>query len=211
MRIIDCEQGTPEWYAVRAGMPTASEFATVMRTKGKGDDGTSKERRTYMLKLAGEVLTGQPSESYSNGFMERGKVLEPEARNLYAFMHDADPQLVGFIVNDGLRCGCSPDSLIGERGALEIKSALPHIQIDRLLRDVRPPEHRAQCQGVLWVAGREWIDFASYCPGLPLFVKREQRDETYIKDLAAAVDQFNGELAATVEQIRRLGGMAEAA
>jgi hypothetical protein len=211
VRVIDCEQNSPEWYAARAGMPTASEFATVMRTKGKGDDGTSKERRTYLHKLAGEILTGLPSESYSNGFMERGKALEPEARNLYAFMHDAEPELVGFIVNDALRCGCSPDSLVGKAGALEIKSCLPHIQIDRLLRNTLPSEHRAQVQGVMWVAEREWADFASYCPNLPLFVIRVHRDEAFIKDLAASVAQFNAELAETVERIRRMGGMAEAA
>lgn len=211
MRIIDCEQSSPEWYAARAGMPTASEFATVMRTKGKGDDGTSKERRTYMLKLAGEILTGEPSESYSNGHMERGKALEPEARNLYAFMHDARPELVGFIISPEHRAGCSPDSLIGDSGALEIKTALAHIQIDRLDRGTLPAEHRAQCQGVMWLADRAWLDFVSYCPNLPLFVKRIHRDEAYIEELAAATERFNDELEAMVERIRRLGGMAEAA
>lgn len=205
----ECPQGSEEWFRARAGIPTASEFATVMAS-GRGS-GESKTRRTYLLKLAGEILTGEPAESYSNAHMERGKAQEPEARNLYAFMHDADPQLVGFVVDDAIGAGCSPDSLIGTNGALEIKSALAHIQIDRLLRNELPAEHRAQVHGVLWIAEREWIDFASYCPNLPLFVKRVYRDDDYIREIAAAVERFNGELAETVECIRRLGGLAEAA
>jgi YqaJ-like viral recombinase domain len=193
-----CEQGSEEWFKVRAGMPTASEFATVMAA-GRGG-GESKMRRTYMLKLAGEILTGEPMDSYTNHHMERGKEMEAGARDLYAFMQDVDPDLVGFIVN-GTK-GCSPDSLIGADGMAEIKTKLPHLQIDVLLRGELPPEHKAQCQGALWVAEREWIDFVSYWPRLPLFVTRAYRDEPYIGALSAAVDQFSEELAALVDQIR---------
>lgn len=200
MQIVDCEQGSEEWFRARMGIPTASEFSTVMAS-GRGG-GESKTRRTYMLKLAGEILTGEPMDSHSNHHMERGKEMEPDARNLYAFMRDCDPQLVGFIRNG--QKGCSPDSLVGANGMVEIKTKLPHLQVDCLLSDRLPPEHRAQCQGALWVAEREWIDFVSYWPGLPLFVIREHRDEDYIAKLAAAVDEFNGELSDMVERIRSL-------
>jgi hypothetical protein len=202
IRVIECEQGTEEWFRVRAGMPTASEFCTVM-ARGRGG-GESKTRRTYMLKLAGEILTGQPMDHFSNHHMDRGKEMEAEARDLYAFMKDVDPQQVGFIINGDK--GCSPDSLIDANGMAEIKTKLPHLQIDVLLNDGVPPEHKAQCQGALWVAEREWIDFVSYWPKLPLFVKRAYRDEDYIKTLAAAVDQFNDELAELVERIRKMAG-----
>lgn len=200
MQIVDCEQGSEEWFRARMGIPTASEFSTVMAS-GRGG-GESKTRRTYMLKLAGEILTGEPMDSHSNHHMERGKEMEPDARNLYAFMHDAEPQLIGFIRNG--QKGCSPDSLVGTNGMVEIKTKLPHLQVDCLLSDRLPPEHRAQCQGALWVAEREWIDFVSYWPGLPLFVIREHRDEDYIAKLSAAVDEFNGELAEMVERVRAL-------
>lgn len=203
IQIVDCEQGSDEWKAARLGIPTASEFVTVMRTKGKAGDGSSKERRTYMHKLIGEILTGEPAESYTNAHMERGKAMEDEARDLYAFMHDIEPQRVGFI-RDGQK-GASPDSLLGKDGGLEIKTALPHIQIDRLLRDEVPAEHVAQVQGNIWVSGREWWDFCSYWPKLPLFVKRVYRDDAFIADLSRAVDHFNGELQQTLERIRRYG------
>lgn len=200
MEIIRCEQGTDEWFRARAGIPTASEFSTVMAS-GRGG-GESKTRRTYMLKLAGELLTGEPAESYCNQHMERGKAMEAEARELYSFLRDVDPEQVGFIVNGGK--GCSPDCLIGDSGMAEIKTKLPHLQLDVLLKDELPPEHRAQCQGALWVAEREWLDFVSYWPSLPLFVKRVHRDEPYITTLATAVDEFNNELQQMVERIRRL-------
>lgn len=202
MQIIDCEQGTDDWFKARMGIPTASEFSTIL-AKGK-DGGKSVGRATYMMKLAGEILTGEPMEAYSNVHMERGKLLEDEARDGYAFMRDVDPARVGFVRN-GNR-GCSPDSLIGDNGGLEIKTALPHIQIDRLIKGTLPPEHKAQVQGNIWLCEREWWDFVSYCsPRLPLLIVRVPRDDGYIANLAGAVDQFNAELAAAVERIRRYG------
>lgn len=203
----DLDQGSDEWHRARAGIPTASKFSTIL-AKGKGG-GESKTRRTYMLQLAGEILTGEPSDSYSNGHMERGHAMEPAARDAYAFMANVEPELVGFIRNGAK--GCSPDSLIGDVGMLEIKTKLPHLHLECLLRDDFPPDHVAQCQGQLWVAEREWIDLAIYWPGLPLVIRRATRDNGYIANLAGAVDAFNDELAEIVEKVRRVGGMAEAA
>ena len=41
------------------------------------------------------------------------------------------------------------------------------------------------------VAEREWWNFVSYSPKLPLFVKRVDRDDAFIGQIAQAVDQFN--------------------
>lgn len=199
LQILDCEQNSPAWLEARMGIPTASEFATVM-ARSPGGKTYGKTRQTYMRKLAGELITGQPMENYQNGQMERGHAMEDEARRFYAFMKDADPQLVGFIRNGGK--GCSPDSLIGDDGLLEIKSKAPHLLIEWLEKDQFPPEHKAQCQGQLWVAEREYIDLAGYWPDMPLFVKREYRDEDYIEKLAEEVERFNTELHTLVERIR---------
>lgn len=200
MQIIDCDQGSEIWLRSRMGIPTASEFATVL-ANGRGG-GASITRRTYMAKLAGEILIGEPMENYCNHHMERGIALEPEARDFYRFMTDAELTKIGFVVNGPK--GCSPDSLIGDRGILEIKTALPHILIELLFKDEFPPAHKAQCQGALWIAEREFIDIAVYCPKCPLFVKRANRDEAYIAQLASAVDAFNAELDELVERLRPL-------
>lgn len=190
MNIIECEQGSPEWFQARLGIPTASEFDKVL-AKGRGG-GESKGRRTYMLKLIGERLTGEPAESYTNGHMERGKIMEEEARNAYVFMQDIEPQRVGFIRNGDK--GCSPDSLIANDGLLEIKTKLPHLQLEVLLNECMPPDHVAQVQGQMWVTEREWCDFVSYWPKLPLFVKRIYRDDEYIRLLENAVTDFLEEM-----------------
>ena len=201
MQIIDCDQGSPEWFNARCGIVTASDFQTVLMN-GKGG-AESKTRLNYMRRLAGEIITGVPADGFSNAHTERGKEMEPEARDLYAFMHDCDPQQVGFIRNG--RAGASPDSLIGDEGGLEIKTKLPHLQIELLEKGDVPPEHVAQIQGCMWVAEREWWDFVSYWPKLPLFVQRVHRDDLFIKKLSDAVDRFNDELDGLVERIRSYG------
>lgn len=197
LQIIDCEQNSPAWIQARLGIPTASRFATVM-AKGEG-----KTRSEYMRKLAGEILTDEPAEAFSNAHTDRGHEMEAIARQEYEFITGNAPQLVGFIRNG--QKGASPDSLIGTDGGLEIKTALPHIQIDRLERDRLPPEHRAQVQGNLWVSERSWWDFVSYWPKLPILTVRVYRDEAFIKEMSDEVDRFNDELAALVEKIRRYG------
>ena len=199
IEIINCEQGTPEWLLARAGIPTASEFSTVL-AQGKGG-GPSKTRRTYMLKLLGERITGAVVDGYTNAHMERGKAMEDEARQAYALMTDSDPQRVGFIRNG--EKGCSPDSLIDANGMNEIKTKLPHLQLEVLLSGEVPAEHLPQIQGQLWVAEREWCDFVSYWPGIRLFVKRVYRDEKYIVELNAGVRRFLDELNDLEQQYRK--------
>lgn len=197
IEIIDCDQNTPEWHEARRGIVTASEFSSVM-AKGEG-----KTRRSYMLKLAGEILTGEIEEGYSNAYMERGHAQEDEAADLYAFIHDVEPARVGFIRNG--RVGCSPDRLIGDRGLLEIKTRKAALQVDLLDKDRFPPEHQAQTQGALWVADRDFIDLAVYSPKLPLYVARKGRDEAYIANLAEEIARFTDELDALVDKIRHIG------
>jgi len=234
MQIVECAQGTPEWFEARKGIPTASEFSTVM---GEGKEGLlpaaiidamvksgctaeqlasavkaarargaspSATRLKYLRTLAGEIIRGTPEEEgFSSPAMERGKVMEAEARDLYAFARGVDPVEVGFVRNGN--AGASPDSLIGDDGGLEIKTALAHIQIDRLQKGELPTEHKAQVHGNIWITERAWWDFVSYSPGLPPLILRIERDEAYIAKIAAAVDAFNSELAEVVEKIRRYG------
>jgi hypothetical protein len=199
VEIIDVEQGSPEWFAARAGLPTSSEFKTILR-EGRGG-GDSVTRKAYLRRLAGEILTGEPApEGYSNAFMARGKELEDEARTLFAFMMDVEPQRVGFLKNG--RKGASPDSLIADFAGLEIKVAIPAVQIERLEWNRLPPEHIPQVQGNLLVSERETWFFMSYCPKLPPLILPIHRDEAKIKEIAKAVDAFNEELDSLVASIR---------
>lgn len=201
IEIFNCAQGSPEWFAARLGLPTASRFSDVL-ARGKG--GTeSLTRARYLRTLAAERITGELGEEFTTPAMERGKAMEAEARKFYSFMHDADPELVGFIRNGSV--GCSPDALIGNDGLLEIKTKRGDILIEVLLKDELPPEHKAQVQGALWVAEREFCDFVAYWPSLPLFVKRCYRDGQYIATLAQEVERFNAELTEIVDRVKLYG------
>ena len=197
----DIEQGTPEWLAVRLGLPTASVFKEVIQKPGPRG-GIPIGRQTLLRKLAGEIITGEPMDGYTNSNMDRGTEHEAEARDLYAFLRDVQPVQVGFIKNGN--CGCSPDALIGDDGMWENKDAAAHIQIERLLKGVLPPEHKPQCQGQLMVAQRQWVDYQSYCRGLPPLIIRVERDEAYIAGLKIDVDEFVGELDELVAKIRSM-------
>lgn len=201
MQIFECEQNSPEWYAARLGIPTASMYKTVLASGKSG--GESLTRTAYMHKLAGEIVTGESMENYTNANMERGKIMEDEAREYYGFLNDVPLKRVGFIRNG--ETGCSPDSLIGDRGMLEIKTAQPNILIGAMMRGKFPAEHVAQCQGGLMCAEREWIDIVLYWPKMPLFTMRAQRDEPYILGLSQALAEFNGQLAEIVAKVRGWG------
>lgn len=198
MEIITCDQNSDEWLQARLGIPTASQFATVM-AKGRGK-AESKTRKTYMLKLIGERMTGQPADNFTTAHMERGHEMEPDARNAYAFKTDNEPELVGFIRNES--AGASPDALVNAGGLLEIKTKLPHLQLAVILADEMPPEHKAQVQGQIMIAEREWCDFVSYWPGLPIFIKRIYRDDEYIKTLSSEIDRFNSEMHEIMAKIK---------
>ena len=201
LEILACEQRSDEWYRARLGIPTASEFKAILSNGRKGEP--SKTRLSYMRRLAGEIITQQPGETFESAAMIRGREMEDEARNFYIFMRDAEPEYVGFIRNG--RKGCSPDSLLSDDGMLEIKTQRADLLIETILKDEFPSEHKAQGQGQLWVAEREWLDLLVYWPGMPMFVKRINRDEKYIKGLSEAVDAFTEELDAMVEKARSYG------
>lgn len=200
IQIIDCEQGSSEWHQARLGIPTASNFAKIL-AKGEG-----KTRRAYMLQLAAEIITGELGEQFTTPAMERGKVMEAEARELYTFVSNIVPERVGFI-RRGL-AGWSPDSLLGDKGALEIKTQRADLLIETILKDEFPPEHKAQCQGGLWVGERDWIELCVYWPKIPLFLKKVYRDDIYIKTLESEVERFTAELHDLVGRIRAYGEAA---
>ncbi|ARS53544.1 lambda exonuclease family protein [Kushneria konosiri] len=193
MQILNCEQGTPEWHAARLGIVTMSELKLLL-VKGKGPDGFGAGALSYMHQLIGERITGESADAFSgNTHTQRGHALEPMARELYSeATGNTQLEQVGIILNYG--AGYSPDSLVGSDGLIEVKTKLPKYQIELLIADELPPEHMAQCQGGLWVSEREWIDFVSYWPGMPLFVKRAYRDEVMIRTIAERVEAFYEEL-----------------
>lgn len=149
--------------------------------------------------LAAERITGYVEPAFTSRDMERGQLDEPLARQVYAD-HYAPVEEVGLIVRDdwGFPIGFSPDGLVGDDGAIEIKSRLQKKQLATILAGEVPAENMAQCQTALLVSGRSWIDYVSYCGGMPLFVKRVFPDERWHTAIVAAVAALEENAAAMI-------------
>jgi hypothetical protein len=186
MKILDVEQGSPEWLMARLGIPTASNFDKIITPKTMKLSGSIDG---YAQQLIAEQLLGVPMDNASGSFLERGNVLEKKAVDYYELQKECDTVNVGFIVRDDGRAGASPDRFVGKDGLLEIKCPSAPVHIGYLL-DKDGIGYRTQVQGQLLIAEREWCDTLSYNPDLPPALVRQYRDEAFIKALSAALDQF---------------------
>ena len=195
MKIIDCIQGSEEWWEARLGYVTASNFHKVLNKRtGRG---------LYMRKTAAERLTCLREESYKNDIMDKGSETEQEARRFYEIANDCKVEQVGFVMRDEW-VGCSPDGLTGKDGLIEIKCVISSTHIATILSEKMPTVHIPQVQGLLWVTERKWCDFISYDPRVlsqPMFTVRVERDQEYFIKLAGEVGVFVSELKSMIEKI----------
>jgi predicted phage-related endonuclease len=199
--IDDVDQGTPEWRALRVGLPTASNFGDVMAA------GEGKVRGLYLRKMAGEIITGLPAEDFRSRAMERGAEMEDSLRAAFQIETGLDPRQVAFVRRRrpyGI-IGASPDALIGDDCGLEIKKAEPHVLIEILRAGRVPPEHVPQVQGNMLVSGRPWWWLAIGFPGMPMFKRKIARDSSYCARLEVALETFTQDLDEMVVWLRRYG------
>lgn len=198
--IIECVQGDDVWHEHRRGRPTSSRYPDIL-AQGEG-----KMRAKYRRQIAGEIMTGELMETYSNEKMDRGKEHEPDLRARYAFENNCDVEKIGFVKMNPQLCdtGCSPDGLVGPDGMVEFKSMEPHLLIE-LLEKEKPPiaaGHMAQVQGGMWIMERKWTDLVIGWPKLPLLIRRVPRDEAFIARLIHELKLFNVEVAQLVQMLR---------
>lgn len=193
---MDIVQGSPEWFAARAGKVTASRVADVIaRTK----TGYGASRANYAAELIAERLTGTTAPSFTNAAMQWGTDTEPKARDAYCFRHDLDVVEIGFVDHPAIAMtGASPDGLVGDEGLVEIKCPNTATHLDTLLGETVPAKYVTQMQWQMACTGRAWCDFASFDPRLPasmsLFVHRVHRDEDLIAELEREVSAFIAEI-----------------
>lgn len=187
------EQRSPEWFTARLGKVTASKINDVMATLKSGKEAAG--RKDYRAQLVVERLTGQPVECYVNGAMAWGTEHEQDARASYEFITGNTVEEVGFIDHPTIpMSGASPDGLIGEDGLTEIKCPNTATHIGYLLSGKAPAKHIKQMQWQMECTGRNWCDFVSYDPRMPidlqLFIVRVERDEELTIDIVAAVESL---------------------
>ena len=190
MNIIQCEQGSEEWYQARLGKITGTGFAKVL-AKGKGIT-----RDGYMYDLCAERLTGVPTPHYVDKNMDWGTENEPAARRWYEQVYGVSVVQVGFVeMNDDT--GCSPDGLVGNDGMIQIKCPKTVNHLKMIENSKIEGKYLTQIQGELWVCERKWSDYVSYDPRMKAnkgHVVRVHRDDSFMITLDAETKQFLTEL-----------------
>lgn len=195
LHIYDHEQRSPEWYAARCGLVTASTVGKLLTPTLKVAD--NETSRALVASLAAERITGETEPSFMNDDMMRGVLHEPIARDRYAEVNEVEVNEVGFLVRDdwGFQLGASPDGLIGDDGGLEVKCPRAKTHILTIISDKVPAHYLAQVQASLLVSGRKWWDYVSFCAGLPLWTKRVYPDPAWQEAIVAAVAAFEERVA----------------
>ena len=183
-------QGTDEWLSARKGILTASEMKHII-TPANLKPANNDKKRSHLYELVAQQISGYVEPLYVSDDMLRGMNDEIYARALYEEKY-APVQEVGFITNDkwGFTIGYSPDALVGDVGAIEIKSRRQKFQVQTILENEMPAEYLIQVQTGLLVSEREWCDFISYCGGMPMFVKRIYADPVVQDAIVEAARDF---------------------
>ena len=195
------EQGSPEWFAMRAGKVTASKVSDVMSAI------TTAGYKNYLADLVVERLTGNKTESFTNAAMQWGVDQEPIARAEYEVKTGNFVDQIAFVDHPTIaNFGCSPDGLVGDDGLIEIKCPNTATHIDYVMQDKVPTKYIPQIQCQLAVTGRKWCDFVSFDPRLPdglqILIVRLERDDKYIEKLETRVVKFLDEVNSAVNGLK---------
>ena len=191
MIVVDVEQRSPAWLALRRGVISASQ-ADRLQTPAK--------LKEYALELATERVVREVPPNIVNTAMQWGIDHEDEARLRYAFVREVDVYGIGFAWHDDheLWAGCSPDGLIGDEGLVEIKCPTSKRHFEYLTANAVPPAYVAQLDFQLWVTGRHWCDFVSYDPRFDephrLLVVRHYRDMEQMMAIGQLVQRCREEI-----------------
>lgn len=188
MIIHDVEQRSPQWFALRRGIPTASAFDRLLTPTGK----PSTQIDGLALEIVAEWLTGQTDSIEATAYMQRGVELEPEARAWFELETGLTVREVGFVLTDDGKAGCSPDGLT-DRGLLEIKCPKPATHAEYIVKGGLPSKYVPQVQGQLWVCEADLCHFVSYLPTRPEYslLVEVGRDDAFIAALAEQVDRLH--------------------
>lgn len=203
-------QGSPDWLQARKGVITGSRFKDARdrladkpeKTDKKTGQVTPAQRGApsakqlgYAMDTARELVGGTVPPTFQNAAMRTGTEQEPHARMAYEAMTGNLVQEVGFITTDDGMFGLSPDGLIDDDGVLEVKTMVSSATLFTAVADGDISEYIDQCNGYLWLLGRQWVDLVLYAPdleslGLSLTIIRINRDENAIEELESDLLAF---------------------
>lgn len=222
--VIECEQRSDAWRQARLGVFTASRAYDAFRKTVKGE--WRAERTYYRTELVLERLTGRSAEDgYQSQAMINGIKREADAIRIYENVHGVMVRSVGFVLDNEIPIGCSPDGVIGDfEGLVQVKSPNPptHLATLRTLRNAQrheriaraedklhmaavAPEYLAQVRHELYVTGALWCDYVSYHPDFPAHLQlvtiRVTAADANVVDYSQDVRVFLQEVEQECEQI----------
>lgn len=220
-RVVDCVQGTPEWFAARAGRVTSSACEVIFK-EGRKAGSESVMRRDYRLQLANEQILGRSlddSDEWKGKWVARGKMIEPEARSAYEMKTGRLVEQVGFIAGTDMMVGSSVDGHVGNFArSLELKATKTATH----MRYWQSPGHAEfikeyQYQSLMhfYCSGCEFVDLVSYCPDVPerlqlLVVEQRRPTLTTMAEFSKAVADFLTEVAREKRDVEELVARVEA-
>lgn len=195
----------------RCGKVTASRMADVMATIKTGE---AASRANYRAELVAQRLTGQLKAGFTNAAMQWGTDTEPFARAAYEIKYGTIVEEVGFIPHPTIMMsGASPDGLVGTGGMIEIKCPNTATHIAFLLDGKIPMKYQLQMAWQMACCGRQWVDYASFDPRMPEYLRlkvvRYTAAEAGIPALEVAVRAFIAEIDATVAALERISTETE--
>ena len=196
MEIINIDQGSDEWFTARIGSIGGSSIASAVA------GGQGKMRKQLMYRLAGEILSGEKYQGYTNDHMQRGIDMEDEARQVYSFITGAEVEQIGMFRYSEHE-HYSADGCIGKEGIIEIKCTIPSVHIETIISEKVPAAYRKQ---IAWgLRERQYCDFISYSPTVkdkPIWIKRVDRDAKLINTLVDGAKTFIWDMLAIVDKVR---------
>jgi putative phage-type endonuclease len=200
------EQRTTEWFAQRCGHLTASRIADMMARTQKG---WGASRANYAAQLIAERLTGVAESGFTSAAMQHGIDTEAAARAAYGFMQDVEVIEAPFVLHPRLAwSGASPDGFVGDDGLIEIKCPNTATHITTLRGGEIPDKYIKQMQWQMACAEKDWCDFVSFDPRMPvemqLHIQRVDRDNDLIAEIESAAIGFLDEIAATVAELEAI-------
>lgn len=199
-------QGSDEWHAARCGLLTASEMKLAMTPGGKPAD--NDKTRLHVFELAAQRVTNYVEPHYISDDMLRGNEDEADALAMYVDQFEPMAKACGFVTKDfgGFQIGYSPDCIVGDDGLAECKSRRQKYQMQTIASQACneppwiPPEHILQCQTGLLVTERQWLDYISYCGGMPMAVIRIYPNAELHSAIVEAAEVFEASVREAVKR-----------
>jgi putative phage-type endonuclease len=168
------DQRSPEWFALRGNMLTASDVASAIGVN------FFKHPETLILEKCGvgRKFTG-------NSDTARGVRLEPIVRDMYDSLKNSKTHEIGLLVHPEHKwLGGSPDGVTEDGVLIEIKCP-------KKISSSVPVYYMPQIQLLLEIMGLEECDFIQYCEEKDLLkIIRVQRDRAWFEEKLPVMREF---------------------